>query len=88
MLGDETRLAILRQLSHRQMYLTELAEALKLTKATIQHHMVRLRAAGMVTLHDRRAHEHKTYYTLRPDISRRARLYLDTFLRSDADNLP
>ncbi|MFI5277840.1 MAG: ArsR/SmtB family transcription factor [Ktedonobacterales bacterium] len=86
MLGDETRLAILRQLTHRQMYLTELADALKLTKATIQHHMVRLRASGMVTLHDRRAHEHKTYYTLRPDIARRARQYLDVFLRSDPNN--
>jgi len=32
------------------MYLTELSEHLKLTKATTRHHMVRLRAAGLVTL--------------------------------------
>ena len=83
MLGDETRLRILRRLSHRQMYLTELAEALNLKKATIKHHMVRLRDAGMVTLHDRVQGEHKTYYTLRPDIARRARQYLDAFLRPD-----
>lgn len=83
MLGDETRLRILRRLSQRQMYLTELAETLHLKKATIKHHMVRLRDAGMVTLHDRVQGEHKTYYTLRPDIARRARQYLDAFLRPD-----
>lgn len=79
-LGDETRLRILRLLAQREMYLTELAERLGLTKATIKHHMVRLRAAGMVTLHDRS--ERKTHYTLRPDVARRAAQSLDAFLYS------
>lgn len=60
-LADDTRLRILRHLTTRQMYLTELAEHLKLTKATTRHHMVRLRAAGLVTLHIR---DHLTYYSL------------------------
>lgn len=61
-LADETRLRILRYLSQRQMYLTELSEHLKLTKATTRHHMIRLRAAGLVTLHMR---DHLSYYSLR-----------------------
>lgn len=73
-LGDGTRLRILRLLAGREMYLTELAERLGLTKATTKHHMVRLRAAGIVTLYDR---ERLTYYALRPDIARRATQMLD-----------
>lgn len=60
-LADDTRLRILRHLTTRQMYLTELSEHLKLTKATTRHHMIRLRAAGLVTLHVR---DHLTYYSL------------------------
>ena len=73
-LGDDTRLRILRLLAGREMYLTELAERLGLTKATTKHHMVRLRAAGIVTLYDR---ERLTYYALRPDVARRATQLLD-----------
>ncbi|HEX8982000.1 MAG TPA: winged helix-turn-helix domain-containing protein [Ktedonobacterales bacterium] len=80
-LGDDTRLRILRLLAQREMYLTELAEQLGLTKATTKHHMVRLRAAGMVTLYDR---ERMTFYALRPDVSRRAAQALDAFLNLDS----
>lgn len=61
-LGDDTRLRILHHLAHRQMYLTEISEQIKLTKATTRHHMVRLRAAGLVTLHMR---DNLSYYSLR-----------------------
>jgi DNA-binding transcriptional ArsR family regulator len=76
-LGDETRLRILRLLAEREMYLTELADRLKLTKATTKHHMVRLRIAGLVTLYDR---ERLTYYALRPDVARHAVQLLDAYL--------
>lgn len=76
-LGDDTRLRILHLLAGREMYLTELAERLGLTKATTKHHMVRLRAAGIVTLYDR---ERLTYYALRPDIARRASQLLDLLI--------
>jgi DNA-binding transcriptional ArsR family regulator len=76
-LGDPTRLRILRLLAEREMYLTELADRLKLTKATTKHHMVRLRAAGLVTLYDR---ERLTYYALRPDVPRHARELLEHYL--------
>ncbi len=77
-LGDGTRLRILRLLAEREMYLTELAERLGLTKATTKHHMVRLRAAGFVTLYDR---DRMTYYALRPGISRTAARLIDDYLR-------
>jgi DNA-binding transcriptional ArsR family regulator len=76
-LGDETRLRILRLLSEREMYLTELADRLGLTKATTKHHMVRLRAAGLVTLYDR---ERLTYYALRPHVAQHAAQLLDAYL--------
>jgi DNA-binding transcriptional ArsR family regulator len=76
-LGDATRLRILRFLGEREMYLTELAERLGLTKATTKHHMVRLRAAGLVTLYDR---DRMTFYALRPDIGRHAAKLLNEYL--------
>ena len=80
-LGDPTRLRILRLLAEREMYLTELADRLKLTKATTKHHMVKLRAAGLVTLYDR---ERLTYYALRPDVPRHARELLEHYLGTHA----
>lgn len=77
-LGDATRLRILRLLGEREMYLTELSDRLKLTKATTKHHMVRLRASGLVTLYDR---DRMTFYALRPDISRHAAQLLDDYLK-------
>jgi DNA-binding transcriptional ArsR family regulator len=68
-LGDKTRLRILRLLADREMYLTELAERLGLTKATIKHHMVMLRANGFVVLYER---DRMTYYALRPGIAQQA----------------
>lgn len=79
-LGDDTRLRILRLLAEREMYLTELAERLDLTKATIKHHMVRLRAAGLVTLYMRKP---MTFYALRSDISQRAMQWLADYLTQE-----
>lgn len=76
-LGDPTRLRILSLLAEREMYLTELAEHIGLTKATTKYHMVRLRDAGLVTLYDR---ERLTYYALRPAIAQRAAGLLRSFL--------
>jgi DNA-binding transcriptional ArsR family regulator len=76
-LGDPSRLRILRLLAEREMYLTELAERLELTKATTKHHMVKLRDAGLVTLYVR---ERLTYYSLRPDVTRHAAQLLGRYL--------
>jgi hypothetical protein len=45
-LGDATRMRILRLLSDRDWYLTELATQLDLSKPTTKHHLALLRAAG------------------------------------------
>jgi DNA-binding transcriptional ArsR family regulator len=49
-LGDETRLRILKLLAARDLYLTEIAQQLDLSKPTIKHHLALLRAAGLVTI--------------------------------------
>ena len=63
-LGDDTRLRILRLLRERDLYLTEIAGLLELSKPTIKHHLALLRAAGLVTVTDEGG---MTYYTLRRD---------------------
>ena len=61
-LGDPSRLRILKLLSDRDMYLTEIAQQLSLSKPTIKHHLAQLRAAGLVTATDAGM---LTYYSLR-----------------------
>ena len=61
-LGDETRLRILKLLASQDLYLTEIAQQLDLSKPTIKHHMILLRSAGLVTITDSGS---VMYYTLR-----------------------
>jgi DNA-binding transcriptional ArsR family regulator len=63
-LGDDTRLRILRLLRDRDLYLTEIAQLLELSKPTIKHHLAQLRAAGLVTVTEEAG---LTYYSLRRD---------------------
>ena len=61
-LGDETRLKILKLLAGRDLYLTEIAQQLELSKPTIKHHLALLRSAGLVTVTESGS---VIYYTLR-----------------------
>ena len=63
-LGDPSRLRILRLLADGDRYLTEIAQALELSKPTVKHHMAQLRAAGLVTLTEEGS---LTYFSLRRD---------------------
>ena len=63
-LGDESRLRILRFLASGDLYLTEIAERMGLSKPTVSHHLALLRAAGLVTITEAGS---LTYYTLRRD---------------------
>jgi DNA-binding transcriptional ArsR family regulator len=63
-LGDETRLRILRLLRDHDLYLTEIAQLLELSKPTIKHHLAQLRVAGLVTVVEQAG---LTYYSLRRD---------------------
>ncbi|MBI2776307.1 MAG: winged helix-turn-helix transcriptional regulator [Chloroflexi bacterium] len=49
-LGDGTRLRILKLLAGGDLYLTEIAQQLDLSKPTIKHHLSQLRVAGLVTV--------------------------------------
>ncbi len=61
-LGDESRLRILRLLADGDLYLTEIAERMSLSKPTVKHHMMLLRAAGLVAVTETGG---LTYYSLR-----------------------
>lgn len=63
-LGDESRLRILRLLASGDLYLTEIAERMGLSKPTISHHLAQLRVAGLVTVTEAGP---LTYYSLRRD---------------------
>jgi DNA-binding transcriptional ArsR family regulator len=63
-LSDRSRLRVLRLLATRDMYLTEIAQQLELSKPTVSHHMAQLRAAGLVTFTEEAG---LTYYSLRRD---------------------
>lgn len=49
-LGDGSRLRIVKLLSKRDLYLTEIANELGLSKPTVKHHLAQLRAAGLATV--------------------------------------
>ena len=76
-LGDETRLRILKLLSGNDLYLTEIAQQLDLSKPTIKHHLALLRAAGLVTIVEAGA---VIYYSLRRDRIESASTDLSRFL--------
>ncbi len=61
-LGDESRLRILRHLVDGDLYLTEIADRLGISKPTAKHHLAQLRAAGLVTMTEA---GNLTYYSLR-----------------------
>ena len=63
-LGDASRMRILRYLADGDLYLTEIAERMGLSKPTVKHHLARLRAAGLVTVTEIGG---LTYYSLRRD---------------------
>lgn len=62
-LADENRLRILRFLAREPLNLSELTERTGLAKSTVHHHMVMLRAAGLVIVHEKGADGR---YDLRP----------------------
>jgi DNA-binding transcriptional ArsR family regulator len=76
-LGDPTRMRILRLLSDRDWYLTELATQLDLSKPTTKHHLALLRAAGLVTVTEE---GNLTYYSIRRDRIEQAGAQLAQYL--------
>lgn len=77
-LGDGSRLRIVKLLSTRDRYLTEIANELGLSKPTVKHHLAQLRAAGLATVTEEGA---LMYWSLRrerlDDAHDELRHYLD-----------
>nr|WP_243167914.1 metalloregulator ArsR/SmtB family transcription factor [Anaerocolumna cellulosilytica] len=65
-IGDATRLKILHLLSGKELYLQEMADALKLTPATVSHHMNILLQSEMVCITVNIEKAKKVYYSLNP----------------------
>ncbi|MEO7663586.1 MAG: metalloregulator ArsR/SmtB family transcription factor [Candidatus Limnocylindrales bacterium] len=76
-LGDGTRLRILKLLAGGDLYLTEIAQLLDLSKPTIKHHLTQLRVAGLVTVVESGA---VVYYSLKRDRLDDAALEIKRFL--------
>lgn len=77
-LADETRLMIVGLLSEREYGVGELAAELKLTDATISHHLAKLREAGILNL---RQQGTSRFYSLNdPTLSTMSRYLLDSKL--------
>lgn len=76
-LGDETRLRILKLLASRDLYLTEIAQQLELSKPTIKHHLALLRSAGLVTITEG---GNVMYYSLRRNRLDDASVEIKSFL--------
>lgn len=81
-LGDDTRMKILKLLAGRDLYLTEIAQQLELSKPTIKHHLALLRSAGLVTIVEAGS---VMYYSLRRQRLDDASIELKRFL---VDNGP
>lgn len=78
-LGDPTRLHVLRLLTERDWYLTELATKVELSKPTMKHHLALLRAAGLVTVIEEGS---LTYYRLRRERLTEGASQLRRYLRA------
>ncbi len=76
-LGDPTRMRILKLLAGRDLYATEIAQQLELSKPTIKHHLALLRAARVVTITESGA---VVYYSLRRNRLDEASAELKRFL--------
>ena len=81
-LSDESRLRMLRILSEDSCTLTELAREVGLSQSTIHHHLLLLRASGLVRFHygDQAARR----YSLRPHALEQLGAQLGVFLQQTA----
>lgn len=84
-LSDESRLNILRHLRSRPCSLTDLAALTGLSKPTVYHHTVVLRAAGLIrtTETNLSARRPRPTYTLRPDAGDILPALLHSYLEAD-----
>jgi DNA-binding transcriptional ArsR family regulator len=78
-LSDESRLRIVRFLATGPRSFTDVVQFMGLAKSTVHHHMVVLRAAGLVRVHDS-GEKATTSYSLRPGVVDQLRDMLCAYL--------
>lgn len=81
-LSDESRLRMLRILADDSCTLTELAREVGLSQSTIHHHLLLLRASGLVRFHY--GEQGTKRYSLRPHALEQLGTQLGTFLQQPA----
>jgi DNA-binding transcriptional ArsR family regulator len=81
-LGDERRLRVLRTLAEGDASLADLADQVDIAKSTLHHHLMLLRAAGLVRVH---VGEEKRY-SLRNEALGDANRVLDHYIHGTADS--
>lgn len=82
-LSDEKRLRILRRLSEGETSLDELTDMLDIAKSTVHHHIMILRAAGLIRIQITPNDEGKESkcYGLRPQAFEDASAFLESYMR-------
>jgi DNA-binding transcriptional ArsR family regulator len=83
-LGDDSRLRILRFLAGGQRSFTEVVREVGLAKSTVHYHMVALRAAGLVRVHD--ADDGVISYSLRPQVIAALSETVRAYVQPDAEH--
>ncbi|WP_199615351.1 ArsR/SmtB family transcription factor [Paenibacillus alkalitolerans] len=66
-LADESRIRILRFLAPSPRSFTEVVSHTGLSKGTVHHHMMALRAAGLIRTHINNGQLHQERFSIRPD---------------------
>jgi DNA-binding transcriptional ArsR family regulator len=81
-LGDESRLRMLRFVADGPCTLTEVARFIGLSQPTVHHHLVQLRAAGLVRVHFTVSGPNR--YSLRPHALDQLNVQLGQYLQTPA----
>jgi DNA-binding transcriptional ArsR family regulator len=83
-LGDDSRLRMLRFLADGPCTLTEVARFIGLSQPTVHHHLIQLRAAGLVRVHFVMASPSR--YSLRPHALEQLSAQLGAYLQAPASS--
>ncbi|MBE5959833.1 MAG: winged helix-turn-helix transcriptional regulator [Lachnospiraceae bacterium] len=82
-LGDPTRLHIMQCLSKKKMYIQELAKELKLTPATISHHITTLFQAKAITIFVDEANAKKVFYEVNKETMENLKMIITDLERKE-----
>jgi len=77
-LSDESRIRILRFLAEEQRSFTDIYKYSKLSKGTVHHHLIMLRAAGLVCTH---MLGYQQRYSIRTEGTAELKLFLESYIR-------